>query len=76
MEEAQVANDIGQSSELYRIKTNQDALINCSKDLIWSIDNDLKLITANKAYLERVQVLTNEAELEGSQFCIKNSGKK
>jgi hypothetical protein len=40
------AREPEQSGELYRIKTNQDALINCSMDLIWSIDMDLKLIRA------------------------------
>ncbi len=68
--------DSEQSGELYRIKTNQDALINCSKDLIWSIDMDLKLITANKAYRERVQVVTKEPVLEGGSVLYKEFGEE
>lgn len=42
-----------QHSEINRIRKNQDALINGSPDLIWSIDKDYKIITCNKAYKEK-----------------------
>ncbi|MEO9662055.1 MAG: PAS domain-containing protein, partial [Maribacter dokdonensis] len=35
------------TTELRRVKNNQEAMINSTRDLMWSIDLDFKLITAN-----------------------------
>ncbi len=63
-----------QSKELYHITTNQDALINCSKDQIWSVDKRLMLITANDAFRERVSVLAGDSPLEGKSVLYKEFG--
>lgn len=65
-----------QSAELYRTKTNQEALINCSRDLIWSIDSGLNLITANTAFQERVKVLVKTRLLEGESVLFKEFGEE
>ncbi|MBA3664618.1 MAG: PAS domain S-box protein [Bacteroidetes bacterium] len=36
-------------------KNNTEALINSTNDLMWSVDSEMKLITANKAFLKRVK---------------------
>src|SRR5581483_3096435 len=75
--EGQAKEGTDRSDELYRIKTNQEALINCSKDLIWSIDKELRLITANKAFKERVQVaVKSDDELEGQSVLYKEFGQE
>lgn len=55
-----------QHSEINRIRKNQDALINGSPDLIWSIDKEYKIITCNKAYKEKKKadfgILINEGD--------------
>ncbi|GEM_PF-6641165 len=39
-------------SDLERLKQNTEALINTTEDHIWSVDNDFKILSANKNYLE------------------------
>ena len=36
-------------------RRNLDALINSTNDLMWSVDNNLRLITANKAYVSTIE---------------------
>src|ERR1700733_16083853 len=64
------------SSNFNRIKTNQDALINCSQDLIWSVDTQLNLITANKAFRERVEALIKKPAAEGKPVLYKELGEE
>lgn len=45
-----------QEKEFERL--NQEALINSTSDLIWSVNPDYKLITANKSFLERLKSYT------------------
>ena len=47
------------------IKTNPNVLIDCSKDLIWSVDKELNLIAANSAFKVRVGALTKNLVAEG-----------
>src|SRR3954466_445590 len=63
-----------QADDLKRCKTNQEALINGSKDLIWSIDTDFRLITANTAFRERIEIVTNKPLLEGDSALFKEFG--
>jgi PAS domain S-box-containing protein len=37
---------------------NMDALINSTSDLMWSIDKDMKLITANRSFIEVINAMT------------------
>lgn len=44
-------------NEVLAIKNNQYALINATKDLMWSVDQNYNLISANKGYDEFIQNL-------------------
>lgn len=63
-----------QAADIYRIKTNQDALINCSEDAIWSVNKDMRLITANKAYQEMIKMVTGRIPEEGDLVMTKEFG--
>ncbi|MES3018676.1 MAG: PAS domain S-box protein [Bacteroidota bacterium] len=47
------------------ILRNQDALINSSEDLIWSVDTECKVITANKAFFNVLKHTTSRDLHEG-----------
>jgi PAS domain S-box-containing protein len=65
-----VTKSTQQHIEINRIKTNQEALINGTRDLIWSIDSNYCLITANEAYVEIIEKVSHLAPKEGdSVFC-------
>ncbi|MEP5829027.1 MAG: PAS domain S-box protein [Maribacter dokdonensis] len=53
------------TTELRRVKNNQEAMINSTRDLMWSIDLDFKLITANTAFHELVKKIQGEPFNEG-----------
>lgn len=42
-----ITEKVDHDAEIECLKTNQEAMINGTKDLLWSIDMDFKLITAN-----------------------------
>lgn len=46
-----------QQEELQKLQANQEALINSSADLIWSIDKDYHLIVANKAWINATKLI-------------------
>ncbi|WP_051638211.1 PAS domain S-box protein [Maribacter sp. Hel_I_7] len=54
------------TAELQRVKNNQEAMINSTKDLMWSIDLDFNLITANTAFHELVKKIQGKPFEEGS----------
>lgn len=54
------------NTELQRVKNNQEAMINSTKDLMWSIDLEFKLITANTAFHELVTKIQGKPFNEGS----------
>ncbi|APQ17082.1 PAS domain S-box protein [Maribacter hydrothermalis] len=45
-----ITEKVNHREELERLKNNQEAMINSTKDLMWSIDLDFKLITANSSF--------------------------
>jgi len=51
--------------EIRRIQRNLHSLINNTRDMIWSINTDLKIITANKAYSDSIAQITHQATQEG-----------
>jgi PAS domain S-box-containing protein len=55
-----------QQEELKRIKQNREALINTTKDYIWSIDKDMNLISANDSFMERFKHLSGLHISEGN----------
>lgn len=55
---------------IYFNEKNLFALINNTPDLIWSVDRDLKIITANNNFYERMRKLTGKtvSQLEQAHF--------
>lgn len=47
-------------------KSNLDALINNTSDLMWSIDRDFRLVTANRAFDETMRMLIGKTVEKGS----------
>lgn len=60
--------------KLIRIKRNQDALINSTSDLIWSLDSNFCLIAANKAFLDVMGFLRGVIAKEGDSVLIMSQG--
>lgn len=46
--------------KLYSDEQNLRAIINNTKDIIWSIDKEYNVVTANKAYWERIERMTGK----------------
>ncbi|MDO6471192.1 PAS domain S-box protein [Maribacter sp. 1_MG-2023] len=53
------------TTELQRVKNNQEAMINSTKDLMWSIDLEYRLITANTAFHQLVNKIQGQPFNEG-----------
>lgn len=51
--------------ELQRVKNNQEAMINSTKDLMWCVDLEFRLITANTAYHQLVEKIQGKPFEEG-----------
>ncbi len=65
-----------QAAELKRVKVNQEALINATKDLIWSVDSNLRIITANNAYRDMMKMVTDVPIKEGDSVMIDAFGEE
>ncbi len=65
-----------QINEIERIKINQEALINSSSDLIWSVDMDCRLITANKLFMQLFLLRTGKEVKEGDTLLDLSFGDK
>jgi len=50
-----ITEKVNYSTELERLKNNQEAMIDSTQDLMWAIDLDLKLITANSAFHQLIK---------------------
>ncbi|WP_405384559.1 PAS domain S-box protein [Maribacter sp. LLG6340-A2] len=50
-----ITQKVNDDFELIKLKNNQDAIINNTKDLLWSVDTNYRLIMANHAYHELVK---------------------
>jgi len=55
---------------------HQKALINSIQDTIWSVDTQLRLITANQSFVERVKMGTGKIIKEGDDVLVKEFGKE
>ncbi|TDS12693.1 PAS domain S-box-containing protein [Maribacter caenipelagi] len=53
------------TAELQRVKNNQEAMINSTKDLMWCVDLEFRLITANTAYHQLVKKIQGKPFEEG-----------
>ncbi|WP_301927798.1 PAS domain S-box protein [Ferruginibacter sp.] len=69
-----VTHEFEQAAKINRNKQNQEAIINGTQDLIWSVDNSYRIITANKAYLERMQIATSKIPAEGDSVFVEAFG--
>jgi PAS domain S-box-containing protein len=54
-----------QVNEIIRIQQNLDTLINSTTDLIWSVDGDMRIISANRAFCDSIAQLTGKQVVEG-----------
>lgn len=56
--------------KIYNDGQNLRAIINNTRDLIWSVDRQSRIITGNQAFWDRVKELTgkNEAEVSNADF--------
>lgn len=64
------------AAESQNTKVNQEALINSSDDLIWSVDSDYKIITANLAFLATIKHITGRNMQEGDLIYENNLSDK
>ncbi len=55
-----------QVNEIIRIQQNLDTLINSTSDLIWSVDGDMRIISANRAFCDSIAQLTGKQVVEGT----------
>jgi PAS domain S-box-containing protein len=55
-------------------RTNSQALIDGSLDLIWSVDSDCKIITANRAYAEMILAITGNRPKERDSVFLPEFG--
>ncbi|MEO8764220.1 MAG: PAS domain S-box protein [Ginsengibacter sp.] len=55
-----------------RVKFNQDALINSTGDLIWSVDRKFKLIAANSAFIQSLEVISGLKFKPGDDLMMQN----
>jgi PAS domain S-box-containing protein len=53
---------------------HHEALINCTQDLIWSVDKDLCIIIANQAFTEAIKNITGKAIGRGDCVLITEFG--
>ncbi|XDD53699.1 PAS domain S-box protein [Leptospira sp. WS4.C2] len=69
-----ISDKVISEEKLIRIKRNQEALINGTSDLIWSLDSKFHLIAANKAFLDVMGFLLGTTAKEGDTVLIMNQG--
>ncbi|CAN5576094.1 hypothetical protein BH11BAC3_BH11BAC3_22480 [soil metagenome] len=72
--------DVTQSSKLIaenqRTKINYESILNASDDLIWSVDKNLCLLSANDAYKHLIKMLTGNLPAEGDIVLLKEFGEE
>jgi len=51
-------------------RRNRDALINSTTDLMWSLDADMRLITANNAFLSAIKMTSNVDLMPGDSLLM------
>lgn len=54
-----ISEQLTAQKSLQRLQANQEALINSTDDLVWSVDAEFQLITANLAFINQVKRSTN-----------------
>ncbi|TGM74882.1 PAS domain S-box protein [Leptospira mtsangambouensis] len=69
-----ISDKVKAEEKLIRIKRNQEALINGTSDLIWSLDSNFCLIAANKPFLDVMGFLRGTIAKEGDSVLIMSQG--
>ncbi|TGL35805.1 PAS domain S-box protein [Leptospira perdikensis] len=69
-----ISEKVSAEENLIRIKKNQEALINGTSDLIWSLDSNFRLIAANQSFLDVMGFLLGSVAKEGDSVLILNQG--
>jgi PAS domain S-box-containing protein len=69
-----VTNEYEQALQIEQVKNNQEALINGTDDLIWSIDQNLNIITANQAYFNTMKLVTQRQIKAGDSVFVEEFG--
>ncbi|MBM9589765.1 PAS domain S-box protein [Leptospira sp. 201903075] len=69
-----ISDKVVSEEKLIRIKRNQEALINGTSDLIWSMDSRFHLIAANQAFLDVMGFLQGFPAQEGDSVLIMSQG--
>lgn len=59
-----------QVNEIFRMQQNLNHLINNTTDIIWSVDKNKKIITANRAFIKAVEVVTGKIVGEGDDVLV------
>lgn len=71
-----ISDKVINEEKLIRIKRNQEALINSTSDLIWSIDTNYCLVAANQSFLDVLSFLQKVPAKEGDNVLIKTAGEE
>ena len=65
-----VTPEFNQATEIRRTKANYEALINGTQDSVWSVDTELRIITANHSFLEMVKTITGRHVKAGDSVLV------
>lgn len=65
-----VTNEARKAQEIARTKANQEALINATGDLLWSVDTEMNVITANRAFIASLLPYSKEPLKEGDSLML------
>lgn len=71
-----ISEKVINEEKLIRIKRNQEALINGTSDMIWSIDTNFCLIAANQSFLNLLSFLQQVPAKEGDSVLVKTYGEE
>ncbi|MGZ3765977.1 MAG: PAS domain S-box protein, partial [Mucilaginibacter sp.] len=71
-----VTKEFKQATAIKQAKANQEALINGTQDLIWSVDTEMHLITANHSFREMIKTITGKVLKEGDHALVDDFGKE
>ena len=70
-----ISKDKRQQQEILRIKKNREALINSTTDLIWAVNREYHLITANTAFFNFIEKVSGKSIHEGQKVLMEEFSK-
>ena len=70
-----ITDEVLREQELLRVKAEQEALMNGTDDLIWSVGRDYRLIAANRACTEAIRTTSGRAVRPGDHISAMVMGK-